>query len=168
MSRSIKGTDGRLNQMTTTAMQVAETHMPTDTMEMPATSSLLSPRSHHCKKQRPSTTMGYLKNSWTFEIVAALLGGLSVVATVVVLQVYANGPLPSWSFGVTLNVFLGATTIITTIALGIPLSNGLSQLKWIRLAKYREGVPLASIERLEAASRGPWGCLMLIFSHPQW
>jgi hypothetical protein len=80
---------------------------------------------------------------------------------VAVLRVY-NGQLsPEWPLGITLNTFLAFLTSLAKLALVIPVTAGLGQLRWLWFSKSRR---LMEFELFEQASRGVLGSLRLLIS----
>lgn len=108
------------------------------------------------------TLVGKFKASWLPEIFGACISTAALIAIVTVLIKFDGGALPDWSYGITLNFFLSGMTILISLGISVPLSNGLGQLKWARLYDKRRDIHLDSIETLDAASRGPWGSLILL------
>ncbi|KAK1750941.1 hypothetical protein QBC47DRAFT_435543 [Echria macrotheca] len=114
--------------------------------------------------QMTSRTTGSLfssTSSWTFEIASMVTAAAAVAAIIAVLAYYDNKPLPAWPTGITLNALIAVLTTIATASMSVPLSSGLSQLKWIRFKTGR--APLADMEYFDDASRGALGALSLLF-----
>ena len=69
-------------------------------------------------------------DSWAIEIAACLLALASLAIIIVLLSVY-NGH-PQFSFaGVTLNTVVAVLAVCVRIGLTVPVSEGLSQWKWL-------------------------------------
>jgi hypothetical protein len=119
------------------------------------------------KGSHRGSLVGKFKNSWLPEMLAALVSTIVFGALVAILRRFDGGGLPSWSYGITLNVVVAAMTILISLGISVPLSNGLGQLKWVRLHNQRRDIYLDSIETFDAASRGPWGSLLLLVSSRQ-
>jgi hypothetical protein len=97
--------------------------------------------------------------SWTPEILSLALAILSVVAVIAMLAHLNGRSLPLWpSTFVTLNAVVAVLVTMTAAFVGMPLSNGLSQIKWIRVRSLG-GAPLADMDLFNSASRGPNGLL---------
>ncbi|GME48376.1 putative acid phosphatase protein [Neofusicoccum parvum] len=98
--------------------------------------------------------------SWTFEIVSVLFAVASVAAIIGVLARFDGKPLPSWPYDITLNAMIALLATIANASMAVPLSSGLSQLKWIRFKTGR--APLADMEIFDEASRGTLGALKML------
>jgi hypothetical protein len=95
--------------------------------------------------------------SWAPEIVSLILAVLSMVAMIAMLAHFNGRALPLWpSTFVTLNAVVAVLVTMTAAFVGIPLSNGLSQIKWIRV-KGAAGAPLSDMDMFDNASRGAMG-----------
>ncbi|KAK4230588.1 hypothetical protein QBC38DRAFT_356708 [Podospora fimiseda] len=97
---------------------------------------------------------------WLPELFCWLLSLLCFVAIVVVLKVYDGRELSDWPLAVSLNTLVAFLTAICQVALAIPLSEGISQLKWNSFA--RGDKPLADFQTFEDAKRGPVGSAKLL------
>jgi hypothetical protein len=81
---------------------------------------------------------------------------------VALLSYFDGRALPLWPNGfVTLNAVVAVLATVATAGVGVPLSSGLGQLKWIRF-RTRGGAPLADMEVFDDASRGPMGAVGLL------
>jgi hypothetical protein len=96
------------------------------------------------------------------ELGALGLAALCLGAIVVILIVYHNSKLPSWSFGTTLNSILSILSHISTVGLVTALVGALSQQKWLRFRKSPK--PLKDLAEFDEASRGLWGSFLLLCS----
>ncbi|PVH83592.1 hypothetical protein DL98DRAFT_486436 [Cadophora sp. DSE1049] len=63
--------------------------------------------------------------------------------------------------GITINSILSWLSTIARSALLVPITKGISQLKWTWFSSVQR---LADLQRFDDASRGPWGSLMLLWS----
>jgi len=108
-----------------------------------------------------SGSMFSLSSSWTYEVASMITASLAVAATIAVLAHYDNKPLSSWPSSITLNAVIAILATVSTAGMGVPLSSGLSQLKWVRFKQGR--APLIDMEYFDNASRGPLGALSLLF-----
>ncbi|KAH7417123.1 hypothetical protein BKA64DRAFT_701909 [Cadophora sp. MPI-SDFR-AT-0126] len=68
--------------------------------------------------------------SWFLEILCLVIGALSFGASIALLAVFHNKPLPEWLFGITLNTLIALISAITNTSLAVPLASGFGQLKW--------------------------------------
>ena len=95
--------------------------------------------------------------SWAPEVLSLVLAVLSMVAMIAILAHFNGRALPLWpSTFVTLNAVVAVLVTMTAAFVGIPLSNGLSQIKWIRV-QAPGGAPLADMDMFDSASRGAMG-----------
>lgn len=98
---------------------------------------------------------------WLPELFCWLLSLLCFVAIVAVLKVYDGRGLSDWPLAVSLNTLVAFLTAICQVALAIPLTEGLSQLKWNSFARGEK--PMADYQTFEDAKRGPVGSAKLLF-----
>jgi hypothetical protein len=104
---------------------------------------------------------------WIWEVVSLLLSACCVGAIIVILLRYDNKPLPAWNYGLTINGVISVLAVVAKAAMILPIAEGISQLKWNWYWKYSR--PVMDFQFFDAASRGPWGCLMLLLLRPkQW
>ncbi|KAK4141836.1 uncharacterized protein C8A04DRAFT_13703 [Dichotomopilus funicola] len=83
---------------------------------------------------------------------------MAVVAAV--LKAYDGRGLADWPLTVSLNTVIAFLVAICEVALAVPLTEGLSQLKWNSFARGER--PLADFGVFEDAKRGPVGSAMLL------
>jgi hypothetical protein len=67
--------------------------------------------------------------------------------------------MPQWPSGITLNTAVAGFSAIIKAALIMPVSEGISQLKFLWFRRTRT---LADLEDFDNASRGPWGSLLFM------
>ncbi|KAK7960767.1 hypothetical protein PG988_011981 [Apiospora saccharicola] len=96
---------------------------------------------------------------WLTEIGSCLVALGLFVALICVLRQHDSKPLPEWKYDITLNALVSVLTSIFKAAVVLALAGGISQTKWLWYEKPR---PLKDMETFDDASRGPWGCLMLM------
>ena len=102
--------------------------------------------------------------SWRGEILSLFLAILALISIVVVLDHFDGRPLSDWSLTVSLNVVIAFLVMICHVSLLVPLTEGLSQLKWNWFARGER--PLRDFEIFEGVSRaggGPVGSLKFLF-----
>ncbi|KAJ3962396.1 hypothetical protein N0V92_000873 [Colletotrichum tropicale] len=97
--------------------------------------------------------------AWLAEIIWCFVSIGSVVALVVVLNVFDDEQLPQWPLGLTLNTLVAFLATLARAAFVIPVSESLSQLKWVW---FRHPRMLKDFQDFDAASRGVWGSLLLM------
>lgn len=99
---------------------------------------------------------------WGWETGACLGCFLTFMATVGLLAAFDEKTQPDWPYGVTLN---SAVSFLTTLLKGfllVPAAACISQSIWISYTlKAQE---LQRMEIYDAASRGPWGALQLLWT----
>ncbi|GKT83889.1 LOW QUALITY PROTEIN: hypothetical protein Ct61P_01739 [Colletotrichum tofieldiae] len=111
----------------------------------------------HTERQPWSTSLlgGYRSSSVSIASVAALAG---------VLSRFDGQPLPEWPLGLTLNTLLAFLATLARAAFVIPVSESISQLKWLW---YREERPLKDFQDFDSASRGR-GELAVVEDYQGW
>jgi hypothetical protein len=82
-------------------------------------------------------------------------------AIIAVLAWRDNKPLPDWYAGLTVNTVIALLATICRASTVVPISEGISQLKWNWLAQGTR--PLRDLAVFDEASRGPWGSLRMVF-----
>jgi hypothetical protein len=97
---------------------------------------------------------------WLPEIVCCLLSIVCLVSIAVVLKTYDRRGLADWPLTVSLNTLIAFLTAICQVAVTVPLTEGLSQLKWNSFARGEK--PLAHLQTFEDAKRGPVGSAVLL------
>ena len=103
---------------------------------------------------------------WIWEVGSLLLSTTCVGAIIAVLLRYDGKPLPRWDYGLTINGVISVLAVIAKASMILPIAEAISQLKWHWYWKHRR--PVLDFQFLDAASRGPWGCLMLLCRPRQW
>lgn len=104
------------------------------------------------------------KTTWIPEIICLLIGLASVGAIIGVLAHFNDRALPQWPYSITLNTIIALLTALANGTLAVPLSNGISQMKWDRFKQDR--APLTDLDLFDQASRGPLGASRLILRAP--
>ncbi|KAF5497715.1 hypothetical protein CGCS363_v007756 [Colletotrichum siamense] len=98
---------------------------------------------------------------WILEICAVILSILALAAIAILLPLYNNKPLSTWSFQYSFNTvvsILGATSRAT---LAFAVSACISQGKWNWFRRRDDTIMV--FDRFEEASRGPWGGVRLLW-----
>ncbi|KXX82901.1 hypothetical protein MMYC01_200620 [Madurella mycetomatis] len=98
---------------------------------------------------------------WLPEISCCLLSLGLFAAIIAVLRLYDGRGLPDWPLTVSLNTVVAFLTAMCQVALIVPLTEGLSQLKWNSFARGER--PLADFQTFEDAKRGPVGSARLLY-----
>lgn len=97
---------------------------------------------------------------WWLEAACCILIICGLVGIIVALSALNNQPLPQWPYGLTVNTFVAAFSVLIKAASGLVLAEGISHIKWTAL---RTPQPLFKFEVYDEASRGPWGALTLLW-----
>ncbi|KAJ9603954.1 hypothetical protein H2200_011476 [Cladophialophora chaetospira] len=120
-------------------------------------SNLKEGSSHHA---RTPNTFNIWQYTWIVEVVSLFVAILAFAATVTTVAIYQNHPLPRWPSHISTNALVAIFTTILKAALMMPVAEGY-QLKWNWFHKPRT---LIDMEKLDSASRGPWGSFRLVFT----
>jgi hypothetical protein len=103
---------------------------------------------HHRIPRRPA--FGWKRDALSFQFA-------SIIA---VLSMWQDQPLSKWPLPVSINVIISILSAIFKASLILPVSEGISQLKWIWFASGRR--PLSDLDVFDRASRGSWGSFRLL------
>ena len=117
---------------------------------------------HHSSRSRYEK---YVVDGWLTELLAVLIGSVSIVGLSILLNRYHGKPAPrSYTIcgvDITLNTVVSILSTIGRVSLLLAVSECISQLKWSwYLSKHR---PLKDIDTFDQASRGAWGGLQLLW-----
>lgn len=97
---------------------------------------------------------------WKWELVSLLISYLSFMAIIAVLAAFQGKLLSSWGGLISINAIIAILATIFKAALVLPVTEGISQLKWLWL--FQEQRSLVDVDRYDQASRGAWGSVLLI------
>jgi hypothetical protein len=113
------------------------------------------------RKRKPSSL---LKDWWTLELTAVALGDVAFAIIVILLAHYANRPLSTTGFGITLNALLSILASISEYSSMFAVPEALCQWRWMRFnnEKSHEGHPLKDLAAFDEASKGSPGAVKLI------
>lgn len=103
--------------------------------------------------------------AWLGELIWSIISLASLVALVALLHRFDKRPLPQWPLGLTLNTAIALLATFARAAFVIPVSESLSQLKWLWYLRAR---PLKDFQDFDAASRGVWGSIQLAKTTKGW
>jgi hypothetical protein len=104
--------------------------------------------------------INYIIDWWLIEILSWCFSASCMAAVFGVLVYHNNRVLPVWPLGITLNGFISLLSVCAKAALLLPTAEGLGQLKWSHFRK--DSRTMMDIERIDLASRGPWGAILLL------
>ncbi|CAM1508163.1 Fc.00g050110.m01.CDS01 [Cosmosporella sp. VM-42] len=111
-------------------------------------------------QQRQGPKAVAILSLWRYELLSLLFSILAFVAIIIFLRVYEGKTLSQWGLPISLNAVVSILAGVFKGSIAIPITEGISQLKWIWFSnQYRS---LADIEVYDLASRGPWGSFLLI------
>jgi hypothetical protein len=82
-------------------------------------------------RQSISTTSKLFTESWIIELLGCALAAIAMIGIVVTLKIYDNKRLSHWHFPISLNTLVAVLSQITQMALMVPITNCISQLKWL-------------------------------------
>ncbi|KAH7312656.1 hypothetical protein B0I35DRAFT_481094 [Stachybotrys elegans] len=99
---------------------------------------------------------------WYPEILWCVASIFLFCSIVAVLAWRNNKPLPNWYGSLTVNTVVALLSTVCRAATIVPVSEGISQLKWNWMAQ--ETRSLGDIEVFNQASRGPWGSLRMMLT----
>lgn len=104
---------------------------------------------------------------WIWELLSLLVCVSCVGTIVVILLRYDGQPLPKWKFGLTINGVISVLAGIAKASMILFVAESISQLKWHWFWRGRSR-PVMDFEYFDIASRGPWGCFVLLCRPRQW
>ena len=109
-----------------------------------------------------STISQLNEDSWLWESISTVVALASTVAIFVVLICYNGKTVPQLPYGVTLNALISVLATIARLGMALIVESAISQDKWLYFLNRPR--PLADIQILDDASRGPLGALQLFSS----
>jgi hypothetical protein len=98
-----------------------------------------------------------------YEILASIISLAMLAAIFGVLRHYNSTDVALWSHSWSLNSLVGLLATISQISMAVPLTSGISQLKWVW---YKDSQKLSDLDKFDQSSRGPMGSAKLLFSRP--
>jgi hypothetical protein len=140
-------------------------HSPKVSLTETWTSSPPSTQSASLKEKRSSLfnlekSKATSKTTWIPDVICLLIG-IGAIASIIGVLAHFNGrTLPAWPYSITLNTIIALLTALANGTLAVPLSNGISQMKWDHFKKDRPF--LTDLDLFDQASRGPLGAFKLI------
>ncbi|KAB8207581.1 hypothetical protein BDV34DRAFT_67357 [Aspergillus parasiticus] len=116
---------------------------------------------HHQSDQDRSWS-SKVNDYWVWEVLFCVGSLIALVAVIVVLRIYDGSPLPEWPYGITINSVLSwITQVFTSCIVGVA-APCVSQSKWIYFSTGPR--QLSEMDTYDWASRGPLGCMALMWS----
>lgn len=117
----------------------------------------------HAMGQIPKTDPHWI-SLWTWELTSALFSALCVGVLIAILSAIDDKPYETWNFAkteITPNALIAIFATLQKAALTVVVASCISQLKWPYFK--RRARPLAHLQTFDDASRGPLGCVSLIW-----
>ncbi|KAK3319515.1 hypothetical protein B0T19DRAFT_467025 [Cercophora scortea] len=105
-------------------------------------------------------TAWYYLRQWSFEFQCIVTSFACLIATIVILKVFDDHPLPNMPAYFSLNSIVALLTTIGKAAFAISISEAMSQCKWNWLRRAEQ--PLSDFAAFDDGSRGWWGSLALM------
>jgi hypothetical protein len=100
-------------------------------------------------------------DSWFYEIAALAFSAGCLVTLAVMLGIYDKKETPQFAYNITLNALISVLSTAAKSSLLFAVAGTLGQLKWAWFTESRE---LSNLQSFDAATRGPWGALVLLYS----
>ncbi|KAJ5435916.1 hypothetical protein N7445_006801 [Penicillium cf. griseofulvum] len=97
--------------------------------------------------------------AWKLELWALVGSVLSFTIMVIVLAIFDGRPIFEWK-SVTLNAIISVLSVAMKASLTFAVAELIGQWKWILFS--RDERPLMDFERIDMATRGPWGSLRVL------
>lgn len=105
-------------------------------------------------------SFGALLASWKLELLSVALSYASFITIAATLGSFQGKLATTWRMPISINAVVSIFSIIFKASLVLPITEGISQLKWLWL--FQESRSLVDVDRYDQASRGPWGSARLI------
>ncbi|KAE9981079.1 hypothetical protein EG328_011876 [Venturia inaequalis] len=107
-----------------------------------------------------SLITNYIIEWWLLEILSWCFSAVCMIAIFIVFLKFDDETQPKFPLGITINGFISVFSVCAKAALILPTAEGLGQLKWSHFKEKPR--PLMDIERIDLASRGPYGAILLL------
>lgn len=103
---------------------------------------------------------------WLWEMLSVIVSIACVSAILIILLHYDGKQVPNWKWGLIINGIVSFLSPVAKSAMILPIAEAISQLKW---NWFRHGYhPILDFDLLDDASRGPWGCAVLLTQPHLW
>ncbi|KAI9756187.1 MAG: hypothetical protein M1815_004045 [Lichina confinis] len=103
--------------------------------------------------------------NWRWEVASFGVAIASFTGIVAMLATVNQKPVPQWPSGLSVNAILSVLVTVMKGAIGVPVAECMSQLKWSWFKQQRKLVDLST---LDDASKGVWGAIVLLFTWRRW
>ncbi|KID82277.1 hypothetical protein MGU_10386 [Metarhizium guizhouense ARSEF 977] len=97
---------------------------------------------------------------WKWEILSLIISIASFLAIVIILSACKDSLLWDWKMPLSINATVSILSALFKGSLALPVTEGISQLKWIWFFKKRHS--LADLDLFDKASRGVWGSILML------
>ncbi len=111
--------------------------------------------------RRAGSHLGGHFMDWAPEIMCLILSLVCLAAIVAVMKLYDGRSLANWPLAISLNALVAFLEAICRVSLVVPVTEGISQLKWNSFARRER--PLVDFETFDDAVRTPIGSAGFIF-----
>ena len=102
----------------------------------------------------------WVKDWWALELGSMVLGTISIVVVAILLLGVDGDEMPQWQLGITVDTVLSLLAGFSKSCLLMPTAEALGQIKWTSsTTKVKRAI---DVERIDKATRGTWGSLVLI------
>ena len=101
----------------------------------------------------------WCRDWWALEIASILLGTICIVVIAVMLLNVNGNEMPQWQLGITVDLVMSLLAGFSKSCLLMPTAEALGQIKWGFGDTSKKAI---DIERIDKASRGTWGSLVLL------
>lgn len=98
---------------------------------------------------------------WIYELSSSLISVLALAGLFAMLRSFNGHARPKWPAYVSINTMVAITTAILKASMMLPITEGISELKWQWFTKPQ---PLIDVNAFDSASRGPWGSFLFLFN----
>ncbi|KPI37675.1 uncharacterized protein AB675_132 [Cyphellophora attinorum] len=130
-----------------------------DEQDTPTVSDSI-PSSHDVAKHRHN-----LLRLWYPELLTLALSLAAFAGIIAVVVPYVGKGLPDWPRAISVNAIISILTVTLRAGVVYVSAQALSQHKWTWFSQSR---PLSHMTIIDGASRGPWGCVLLLASPSSW
>ena len=122
--------------------------------------ALSDSQQHRSGASKTAGFLARLEDWWVLELLGVIVSAGALAAIVGILYHYDGKPQPTWR-NVSLNTMISWLSTLAKVMVLIPVTSGLSQLKWVWFAEKRR--TMSDLRYFDSASRGIIGSLALIF-----
>jgi hypothetical protein len=159
------------------ALRTADSQGPPDYEQVDTSHPSEAVRQPLLRRVAPGLLNRIWTYAWVIEISSFFLATLALAAIFITLAIHSDRPMPQWPKLISINSLIAIFTAVLKAALMMPVAQsivfdsvsrtpltsgtGIGQLKWHWFHQPRS---LVDLDRMDAASRGPWGSFLLMFT----